>query len=118
MRITADHQDQLLTNGYAIVRGFLTQKEISAALENVARYVPSPEELARTPERYSFIHEDPENLQTEFPFAGDALNDITTHPEIIAFVERLLGTREILLSQSAIWAKFAGLGADYEQGLH
>src|SRR5690606_1521032 len=31
--------------------------------------------------------------------------------------ERALGTREIVLTQSAIWAKYAGAG-DYEQGLH
>ena len=46
-----------------------------------------------------------------------ALNDVSTHPEIISFVERLLGTTDVLLSQAAIWAKYAGTG-DFEQGLH
>jgi phytanoyl-CoA dioxygenase PhyH len=32
-------------------------------------------------------------------------------------VQTLLGTREVMLSQSAIWAKYAGTG-DFDQGLH
>ncbi len=37
--------------------------------------------------------------------------------DLIEAVERLLGTRDILLSQAAIWAKYAGTG-DFEQTLH
>jgi ectoine hydroxylase-related dioxygenase (phytanoyl-CoA dioxygenase family) len=80
-------------------------------------YFPSAEELAATPQRYGAIFEDPEHLQVEFPFASDALNDATAHPELIAFVERVLGTRDVLLSQAAVWAKYAGTG-DFDQGLH
>jgi len=81
------------------------------------RYVPTAEELAATPERYPWVFEEAERLQTEFPFAGEALNDVATHPELIGFAERALGTREVMLSQSAIWAKYAGTG-DFEQALH
>ena len=117
MAITQKYQDQLVQKGYAVVPNFLTAQELSAARQNFSRYFPSHEELQTTPERFGFIHEDPEHLQTEFPFAGEDLNNISTHPDIIAFVERLLGTEDILLSQAAIWAKYAGTG-DFEQGLH
>src|SRR4051812_21168403 len=80
-------------------------------------YFPTSDELAATPQRYGSIFEDPEHLQVEFPFADDALNHVSTHPEIVAFVERILGTRDILLSQAAIWAKYASTG-DFDQGLH
>ncbi len=115
--ITQQHYDQLLKHGYAIVPNFLGTEELGLARQNMQRYFPSYDELQSTPERYGFIHEDPEHLQVEFPFAGEALNDISTHPEIISFVERLLGTEDVLLSQAAIWAKYAGTG-DFEQGLH
>ena len=117
MRITDKHAEHLLRHGYAIVPDFLTGAELAAARANVLRYFPTAEELTATPERYGSIVEDPEHLQVEFPFAGDALNDVSTHPELVLFVERLLGTRDVMLSQAAIWAKYAGTG-DFEQGLH
>jgi ectoine hydroxylase-related dioxygenase (phytanoyl-CoA dioxygenase family) len=116
-RITDRHTQHLLRHGYAIVPDFLTAEEVAAARQNMLRYFPSAEELAATPERYGSILEDPEHLQVEFPFGGNALNDISTHPELVGFVERVLGTRGVMLSQAAIWAKYAGTG-DFDQGLH
>jgi ectoine hydroxylase-related dioxygenase (phytanoyl-CoA dioxygenase family) len=118
MRINDSHIEHLLRHGYAIVPNFLRKDELSAARQNMLQYFPTAEELIRTPQRYGAIYEDPEHLQVEFPFAGDALNDIATHPELIAFAEKLLGVRAVMLSQSAIWAKYAGAGGDYDQGLH
>jgi len=117
VRITDEHTRHLLRHGYAVVPGFLTLEELAAPRANLLRYYPTPEELAATPERYGWIYDDPEHLQIEFPFAGDALNHISTHPDLIDAVERLLGTRDVLLSQAAIWAKYAGTG-DFEQTMH
>ncbi len=117
MRITDSQIEHYLTHGYAIVPAFLTSAELAAARRNMSRYFPTAEELAATPERFGGIMEDPEHLQIEFPFAGDALNDIATHPELISLVERVLEERDVLLSQAAIWAKYAGTG-DFDQGMH
>lgn len=117
MRITDQHTAHLLRHGYAIVPNFLTADELKAARTGMAQYFPDADELKATPQRYASVFEDPEHLQVEFPFVHDALNDISTHPEIVSFVERLLGTPDVLLSQAAIWAKYAGTG-DFEQGLH
>ena len=117
MRITEKYQEHLLRHGFVIVPNFLTPEELALARAGMLKYFPSAEELNQTPQKFGQILEDPEHLQIEFPFVDDAINDITTHPELIAFVERLLGTREVLLSQSAIWAKYAGTG-DFDQGLH
>src|SRR5687767_574902 len=117
MRITDQHRDQLVRHGFVVVPGFLTPDELAVARADFLRYFPSDEELRATPQRYGAIFEDPEHLQVEFPFAAAALNDVSTHAELITFVERLLGTHNVLLSQAAIWAKYAGTG-DFEQGLH
>lgn len=117
MRITAEQFEHYLTHGYAIVPGFLTLTEVQNARVDFLRYYPTAEELDETPNRYGGILEEPEHLQTEFPFDGDALNDISTHAEIIAFVEKVLGSQDVVLSQAAIWAKYAGTG-DFEQGMH
>ncbi len=117
MRITDSHLQHLQRHGYVLVPDFLTPAEIAGAKQNMLRYVPTAEELAATPERYPWVFEEAERLQTEFPFVGNALNNIATHPELIGFVERALDTRDVMLSQSAIWAKYAGTG-DFEQALH
>lgn len=117
MNINPRHYDQIKQQGFAVIPGFLNSKEIKNALTGVSRYFPSVDELEATPERYGFIYDDPDNLQVEFPFASDELNDLATHVRLIRAVEELLGTADIRLSQSAIWAKYAGLG-NYEQGLH
>ena len=117
VRITEKHSDDLVRHGYALVPDFLTPDELSAARADVLKYFPSAEELARAPLRFASILDDPEHLQIEFPFAGDALNYNSTHPELIAFVQRMLGTDDVLLSQSALWAKYAGTGS-FEQTMH
>lgn len=117
MKIADRHLARLIRDGYTVVEGFLSPAEVTAAKQNMLRYVPTPQELASTPERYPWIFEEADRLQTEFPFVGDALNHVSTHPDLIEFVERALSTRDVMLSQSAIWAKYAGTG-DFEQALH
>lgn len=116
-RINTTHLTQLKRQGYTVVPKFLTPDEITAARSNMLRYFPTPQELAAAPQRYSAILEEAEYQQIEFPYAGDALNNIATHPRIIALVESLLGEPDVLLSQSAIWAKYAGTGS-FEQPMH
>ncbi len=115
--ITDHHKQQLLQRGYAIVPEFLDATTLAKARDGILQYFPRDEEFRATPERYGFINEDPEHLQIEFPFSSDVLNDISTHPSIVSFVEDLLGTTDLALSQAAIWAKYAGTG-DFDQGLH
>ena len=104
-------------HGYAIIPNFLSPEELIAARAAMFRYYPTAEELAATPERYGGIIESGDQLQNEFPFSTGRLNDMATLPEIVSMVTRLLGTPDVLLTQAAIWAKYAGAG-DYEQGLH
>src|SRR4051794_20389677 len=118
MPISPDLTAHLLRHGFVVVRGFLAPDEVAAAKANLLQYVPTAEELTATPHRYGQIFEEPETLQQEFPFVGDALNHVSTHPDLIAFVEQLLGTDDVRLSQAATWAKYAGTGGDYEQALH
>jgi ectoine hydroxylase-related dioxygenase (phytanoyl-CoA dioxygenase family) len=115
--IDTQHVTELEKHGYTVVPDLLTEAEAAAARANMLLYFPSSQELAAAPQRYAAILEEAEYQQIEFPFAGDALNNIATHPRIISFVEKLLGDREVLLSQSAIWAKYAGTGA-FEQPMH
>ena len=117
MRVKDHHLAHLREHGYVIVPNFLTKAELKAALADTQLYFPTPRELARSPRKYKAIADEPDFQQPEFPFVGHTLNKITTHPQIIGMSERLLGTDDILLSRSAMWAKYAGFG-EYEQGMH
>jgi hypothetical protein len=112
MRITDEHVDQWREHGYVLVENFLTPDELAAARANLALYLPTSDEYAATPQRYKGL-----NTFLEFPFAGDAMNDIATHPELDSFVQRVLGADDLFLTQSILWAKYAG-AENFEQNLH
>jgi hypothetical protein len=124
MRISDRHLQDLRRHGFVVVSPFLREDELVRALEAFHQYYPSEQELHAASPRYGALLDDPDTLQTEFPFAsssgepgGSYLNHLSTHPAILSGVKRFLGTEDIRLSQAAIWAKYAGVG-NYEQGLH
>lgn len=117
MRITDKHLNHLRDHGYVIIKNFLTPEELAMAQEGFGQYYPSVDELEATPQRYGGLLDEVDALQTEFPYAHAGLNHMATHPAILSGVKRFLGNEDIRLSQSAIWAKYAGYGS-YEQGLH
>ncbi|HZQ26531.1 MAG TPA: phytanoyl-CoA dioxygenase family protein [Acidimicrobiales bacterium] len=111
-RISDEHIAHWHEHGWVIVPDFLTPGELKEARENLERYFPSWEEYAAAAERYEAMP-----FWREFPYVGDALNNITTHPELIAFVEQALGTPDVFITQGLLWAKYAGKG-DWEQDHH
>lgn len=124
MRISDASLADLRKHGFTVIKNFLREDEIVRGLEAFHQYYPSEQELHATPQRYGAIFDDPDSLQTEFPFAGTGgggggsyLNHVSTHPAILSGVKRYLGVEDVRLSQAAIWAKYAGVG-QYEQGLH
>lgn len=112
MRVTEDHLAHWRQHGYVIVQSFLTPEELEAARADVSRYFPSDEEYRAAPERYPNV-----SGIRELPFVGEGLNNLSTHPELSSFAERAIGQRGILLTQAAIFGKYAGVG-DQEQELH
>jgi hypothetical protein len=111
-RITPEHVEHWKRHGFVIVPDFLTPVELKEARENFHRYFPTWEEYASTPERYEHLP-----MWREFPFVGDVLNNVTTHPALVQFVEAALGTPEIFITQALLWGKYAGKG-NWEQDLH
>jgi ectoine hydroxylase-related dioxygenase (phytanoyl-CoA dioxygenase family) len=109
-------------HGYVIIKEFLTSAELEAARGNLHMYLPTwPEYAGRAP---LFEHMQggsrlaaPGWVRYEFPYVGDALNDVALHPFLIGFVERLVGNANLLMSHGAIVGKYAGR-ADYDQELH
>jgi ectoine hydroxylase-related dioxygenase (phytanoyl-CoA dioxygenase family) len=115
--VTDEHVKHWQEHGYVIVENLLSVEELQAARENIAAYLPDWEEYQLTPHRYRSLLGTSGWPKVEFPFVGDGLNRVTTHPELLALARRLLGTDHIILSHSNLRGKYAGTG-DYEQSLH
>ena len=106
-------------HGYVIVEDFLDEDELAGGREDMYRIFPTAEQYAADPSRYPAIERRKGQGNDEFPYAeGPTLNRNTTLPELLSFVERTLGTDDILLTQSLIWSKYGRDGDALEQALH
>jgi ectoine hydroxylase-related dioxygenase (phytanoyl-CoA dioxygenase family) len=107
-------------HGYVITR-LLDDAQVKAALENIYEYMPSWEEYTRHPRWYQETTGKTTTPRfgtgATFPFAGDALNWTTIHPDLVAFAERVLRTERIMLSHGQLGGKYAQT-RDFEQQLH
>ncbi|MGW0229116.1 phytanoyl-CoA dioxygenase family protein [Actinopolymorpha singaporensis] len=106
-------------HGYVVVP-LLDDEQVRATVENIHEYMPPWEEYARHPRWYEeSVAAKSGRLRTyaTFPFVGDALNETTLHPELIAFAERVIGTDRLMLSHGQLGGKYAGT-RDFEQQLH
>jgi ectoine hydroxylase-related dioxygenase (phytanoyl-CoA dioxygenase family) len=103
MRITDEHIEALREDGYVVVDPFLTEKELEAAQADIHGYFPTREQYLAAPEKYRALPR-----LAGFPFTGSTLNHVTTHPELISFLEQLLGTAELELGEALVQAKYSG----------
>src|SRR5688500_4805643 len=102
-RITDDHVKHWRTHGFVIVERFLDPDELTRAREELYKIFPTAEAYAADPATYPHI-ENPEfgksQTWSEFPFPGaPLLNRVSTHPEILSFVQRALGQPDLFLTQ-------------------
>jgi hypothetical protein len=99
MRITDGHIADYKRRGYAVVENFLTREELAGALAGFHQVCPTWEEF-QAGRRI-------EDHRRVFPWCHTGLNFVTTHPEIVAAAERIIGTREIKLACSDINGRYA-----------
>ncbi|KZT57412.1 hypothetical protein CALCODRAFT_508846 [Calocera cornea HHB12733] len=113
-------------HGYVIIERFLDQEELAAIHADYQNYMPTAEEYQAHKRRYNGYEGQTwrkrgigniGHIRDEFPYDGDAVNMVATHPFLVAFCERLVGHDDLFLSHGAIVGKYAGKG-DYDQPLH
>jgi hypothetical protein len=112
VRITEGHVAHWLEHGFVLVPGFVDAATLEAAREVAYTYFPTAEEHEAAPHRYQDLPP-----QFSFPFRDGALNNISTGPDLVDAARRIVGTEDVFLTQSVIWAKYAGRG-DWAQRLH
>jgi hypothetical protein len=114
MRISQEHAATLEKQGYVLIPEFLTEEELQCCQEEAEQYFPNSDDLASAPEQYINLAK-----VVSFPFAGTSLNQVTTHPDILDFLERSYGTDRLRLGESALQTKYGTrFGAGADQTLH
>jgi len=103
-RISQEHLQHWRDYGYVVVENFLTPQELATAQNELRHAFPTREEYEQAPLVYRNDYRGG-HMRT-LPFLGDVLNFMAVHPEIVSFVERALGTRNIALAQSIAWARY------------
>lgn len=114
MHISDDHVRRFTKYGYTLVKGFLGQQELDVARCEISLHFPTSEDFIATPHRYIAL-----KRSVGFPYGGTFLNHVSLHPEIISFVERVVGTDDLRLGDSIIQAKYGTcIGPRHDQQLH
>ena len=105
---------EIARRGHALIPSFVTGEELKRATAGIEEYFPDPETTADgTLDVGAFKHAVP------FPFAANALNRLVLDPRVVEVAERLLGTRDILLTSSYVQAKYGtAYGGTKDQALH
>ena len=95
MFIDEHHISEYCRQGYTIVPAFLSRDEVGAALAGFHHLFAPDDRGFRAGQQ---INTD----QARFPWDHSGLNHCATHPDIIDAAERIMGTREISLSDTDI----------------
>ena len=109
--------DDVKTQGFAIVEGFLSMDELAAAQAGLWTLFPKPDAYFADPSAHrKYARSQFAGLRL-FPSTSWALNRLAFHPDLVDAARRFHGTADLDLYKVEIWAKYAG-AVDYTQPLH
>ncbi len=117
MRVSDVRLEELRTQGFTIVEGFLNPDELAAAQDQLWHSFPRPEEFFADPSAFPHLAKGQFAGLKLFPLQGWELNRLATHPDLVDAAERFLDSVELELYKVEVWAKYAG-AVDYDQTHH
>ncbi len=117
MHVPESALDELRQRGFAVVEGFLDCDELAAAQEALWTEFPRPADYFADPAQYErFTHSQFAGLKVG-PWGSWALNRLAFHPDLVDLAARFLGSADLHLYKTELWAKYAG-AVDYDQPHH
>jgi hypothetical protein len=118
MPISKEQLSHYMRHGYVLVPDLLDAAVLAAAQREMRHYFPTWADYTAGAHDPATLPEGARTPFIDFPFTGDTLNWVATHPDLVAFVQRVLGTMDIALHQSVLHGKYTGGPSDEEQSLH
>jgi hypothetical protein len=108
---------QLESDGFTIVPGFLADDELRLAQAALWDVYPTPEQYHAKPGEFAQFAASQFAGMRFFPYADWALNRLAFHPGLVDAAERFLGSVDLELYKVELWAKYSG-AIDYAQPHH
>ncbi len=117
MRVPDSILEEIRTEGFAVMEGFLDPAELGAAREAMFLELPRPEDFFADPDAYRELVETPFAGIRIPPYRSWAINRLAFHPDLVDAAERFCGTTDLQLYKIELWGKYAG-SVDYDQPHH
>jgi hypothetical protein len=108
---------ELRERGYLVFEGFLGADELAAAQEALWLHYPTPEQYFADPAAHVWLAASQFAGIIRAPWRSWDLNRLAFHPDLLDLAERFLGSADLRLYESELWAKYAGV-VDYDQSHH
>ena len=108
---------ELRERGYLVFEGFLGADELAAAQEALWLHLPTPEQYFADQAAHVWLAASQFAGIIRAPWRSWDLNRLAFHPDLLDLAERFLGSADLRLYDSELWAKYAG-AIDYDQNHH
>src|SRR5688500_11371834 len=116
MRVPDRCVTDLRENGFFVLEGFLDANELAAAQDALWLHYPRPDEYFADPAAHAWLATEQWAGIVRGPWRSWDLNRLAFHPDLLDLAERFLGSADLRLYKSELWAKYAGV--DYDQAHH
>jgi len=117
MRVPDANLDEVRTQGYTIVEGFLEPDLLAAAQEGIKAVFPDNATYFADPNAYADLVKHPFAGLRLFPYPNWDINRLVVNPDLVDAAERLCGTTNLDIYKIELWAKYSGK-TDYDQHHH
>ncbi|MET0578576.1 MAG: phytanoyl-CoA dioxygenase family protein [Ilumatobacteraceae bacterium] len=117
MRVPQSSLEELHERGFTLLEGFLGADELSAARAALWDEFPRPADYFADPSRYERFTQNQFAGLKVGPWRSWDLNRLAFHPDLVDLAARFLGSGDLRLYKTELWAKYAG-AVDYDQPHH
>ena len=117
MQVPESSLDALRERGFAVIEELLDGDELAAAQEALWSEFPQPADYFADPSQFErFTRSQFAGLKVG-PWRSWDLNRLAFHPDLVDLAARFLGSPDLRIYKTELWAKYAG-AVDYDQAHH
>ncbi len=117
MRVSDSQLDELRSQGFVRVEGFIPPDTLKAAQDALWTIFPRPADYFADPAAHAKFTKSQFAGIRHFPYNNKVLDRLMVLPGLVDAAERFLGSTDLDIYKIELWAKYAG-AIDYDQPHH